>query len=136
MNAESTNFLGNDKGENYKDLVEDMLALFQDFSCNMSLLDSHFNFFPNNCGQVSDKHGERLHQDIANMDKRYQGNWSTAVLAEYCWTLVRDAPHVHYKRQAKRNRKSEAYYGIPNMYYNICAYIHFSKQWVRITKKP
>ncbi|GBO26051.1 hypothetical protein AVEN_199321-1 [Araneus ventricosus] len=27
----STNFLGNDKAENYKDLVEDMLALFQDF---------------------------------------------------------------------------------------------------------
>ncbi|GBN25537.1 hypothetical protein AVEN_86749-1 [Araneus ventricosus] len=26
----STNFLGNDKAENYKDLVEDMLALFQD----------------------------------------------------------------------------------------------------------
>ncbi|GBN28116.1 hypothetical protein AVEN_72131-1 [Araneus ventricosus] len=33
----STNFLGNDKAENYKDLVEDMLALFQVFGCNMSL---------------------------------------------------------------------------------------------------
>ncbi|GBM03492.1 hypothetical protein AVEN_95390-1 [Araneus ventricosus] len=32
----STNFLGRDKAENYKDLVEDMLALFQDFGCNMS----------------------------------------------------------------------------------------------------
>ncbi|GBM07512.1 hypothetical protein AVEN_100714-1 [Araneus ventricosus] len=33
----ATNFLGNDKTENYKNLVEDMLALFQDFGCNMSL---------------------------------------------------------------------------------------------------
>ncbi|GBN91482.1 hypothetical protein AVEN_58160-1 [Araneus ventricosus] len=73
-----------------------MLALFQDFGCNMSLknhfLDSHFSFFPDNCVQVSDKHGERFHQDIANMEKRYQ-NWSTAMLADYCWMLIRNTPH-------------------------------------------
>ncbi|GBM28835.1 hypothetical protein AVEN_43559-1 [Araneus ventricosus] len=67
----SANFLGNDKVENYKDLVEDMLALFQDFGCNMSLKihfqDSHLNFFPDNCGRVSDEHGERFHQDIAKL---------------------------------------------------------------------
>ncbi|GBM41500.1 hypothetical protein AVEN_265722-1 [Araneus ventricosus] len=61
-------------------LVEDMLALFQDFGYNRSLtihfLESHLNFFPDNCGQVSDEHGELFHQDIANMEKRYQGNWS------------------------------------------------------------
>ncbi|GBM34592.1 hypothetical protein AVEN_171637-1 [Araneus ventricosus] len=52
----STNFLRNDKAENYNCLVEDMFALFQNFGCNMSLkihfLDSHFNFFPDYCGQV------------------------------------------------------------------------------------
>ncbi|GBO44307.1 hypothetical protein AVEN_148846-1 [Araneus ventricosus] len=89
-----------------------MLAFFQDFGYNMSLkthfLDFHLNFFPDNCGQVSDEQGERFHQDISNMGKRYRGNWSTAMLADYCWTLIRDAPHVHYRRQAKRNRKSEA----------------------------
>ncbi|GBM28549.1 hypothetical protein AVEN_70142-1 [Araneus ventricosus] len=71
---------------------------FKDFGCNMSLkiyfLDSHLNSFSDNCGQV---HGERFNQDIANMEKRYQGNWSTAMLADYCWTVIRDAPHVHYK---------------------------------------
>ncbi|GBM38649.1 hypothetical protein AVEN_37448-1 [Araneus ventricosus] len=71
----STNFLGNDKAENYKDLFEDILAIFEDFSCNMSLkihfLDSRFNSFPDNCGQVSDEHGERFHQDIANIEKRF-----------------------------------------------------------------
>ncbi|GBM68742.1 hypothetical protein AVEN_263566-1 [Araneus ventricosus] len=104
--------LGNNKAENYKDVVEDILALFQDFGCNMPLkihfLDSHLNFFPDNCGQVSDEHGEHFHQDMANMGKRYQGTCSTTMLADYCWTLIRDAPHVHYKRQDKRNRKSKA----------------------------
>ncbi|GBN52428.1 hypothetical protein AVEN_218496-1 [Araneus ventricosus] len=108
----STNFLRNDKAENCKDLVEDMLALFQDFGCDMSLkihfLDSHLNFFPDNCGQVSDERGERFHQAVASMEKRYQGNWSTTKLADYCWTLIRDAPHIDYNRQSKRNRKSEA----------------------------
>ncbi|GBM96654.1 hypothetical protein AVEN_240965-1 [Araneus ventricosus] len=89
-----------------------MLALFQDFGCNMSLkihfLDSHLNSFLDNCRQVNDEHGERFHQDTANVEKRYQRNSYTAMLAEYCWTLIRDAPHVHYKRQVKRNRKSEA----------------------------
>ncbi|GBN87735.1 hypothetical protein AVEN_235178-1 [Araneus ventricosus] len=84
----------------------------QDFGCLVSLkihfLDSHLNFFHDNCEQVNDEHGERFHQDIANMDKWYQGNRSTAMLADYCWTLIRDAPHVHYKRQVKRNRRSEA----------------------------
>ncbi|GBM98119.1 hypothetical protein AVEN_229765-1 [Araneus ventricosus] len=89
-----------------------MLALFQDFGSNMSLkihfLDFHLNFFPDNCGQVSDEHGERFHQNIANMGKQYQGNWTTAMWTHYCWMLIRDAPFVHYKRQAKINRKSEA----------------------------
>ncbi|GBN20130.1 hypothetical protein AVEN_46025-1 [Araneus ventricosus] len=78
-------------------------------SLKMHFLDSHLSFFPDNCGQVSDEHGERFHQDIVNMEKRYQGNLSMTMLADYCRTLIRDTPHVHYKRQAKRNRKYEAY---------------------------
>ncbi|GBM61148.1 hypothetical protein AVEN_26747-1 [Araneus ventricosus] len=89
-----------------------MLVLFQDFDYNMSLkirfLDYRLDFFPWNCGQVSDEHGERFYQNIAHTEKRYQGNWSTPMLADYCWTLIKNASHVHYKRQAKRNRKSDA----------------------------
>ncbi|GBN88687.1 hypothetical protein AVEN_44899-1 [Araneus ventricosus] len=108
----SINFLENDKAENYKDLVEDMLAVFQDFCCNMFLnihfLNSHLNLFHDNCGQVSDEHVECFHQDIDNMGKLYQGELFTVMLADNCWTLIRDAPHVHFQRRAKRNRKSEA----------------------------
>jgi len=56
---------------------------------------------------VSDEHGEHFHQDISSMEKRYQGKWNCAMLADYCWTLARDAPTTEYKRQAKRKKKSD-----------------------------
>jgi hypothetical protein len=49
---------------------------------------SHLDFFPDNCGIVSDEHGERFHQEIATMEKRYQGKWSTSMLADCCYTLL------------------------------------------------
>ena len=76
--------------------------------CNMSLkihfLHSHFDFFPSNCDNVSDKHGKRFHQDIAVMEQRYQGKWNPSMLADYCWTLARDQSELSYKRKAKRMR--------------------------------
>ena len=65
---------------------------------------SHLDFFPDNCGMVSDEHGERFHQEIATMEKRYQGKWSTAMLADCCWTFARSAPEQLHWRQAKRSR--------------------------------
>jgi site-specific DNA-adenine methylase len=61
---------------NYKDLVEELLSLYQKLGCNMSLkihfLRSHLDYFPENCGSVSDEHGERFHQDFAAMVGRYK----------------------------------------------------------------
>jgi hypothetical protein len=51
-------------------------------------------FFPENLGVVSDEHGERFHQDISKMEKRYQGKWSLSMLVDYCWTLKRDVPQA------------------------------------------
>ena len=58
----STNFLGNIRAENHKELIEDMLSMYHKLGCNMSLkmdtLHSHLDFFPDNCGMFSDEHGE------------------------------------------------------------------------------
>jgi len=62
------------------------------------------DFFPENYDAVSDEHGERFHQDIYSVEKRYQGKWNCAMLANYCWTLVRDAPTMEYKRRAKKKK--------------------------------
>jgi hypothetical protein len=64
----STNFLGNVRAENYKELIEKMLTLYHKRGCNMSLkihmLHFHLDFFPNNCGMVSGEHGERFRQEL------------------------------------------------------------------------
>ena len=72
--------------------------------CNMSLkihfLESLLDFFsPENLGEVSDEHGERFHQDILAMEKRYQGKWTSGILADYCWALKRAVPEANYRRK-------------------------------------
>jgi len=56
-------------------------------------------FFSENVGEVSDEHGEKFHQDILAMEKRYQGNWASCMLADYRWTLNRDVPEANYWRK-------------------------------------
>jgi hypothetical protein len=96
------NFLGNHKAENYHEIVSDLLTAYKPKGCNMSLK-VHFlrlsDFFPEILGAVSDEHGERFHQDISNMEKRYQSKWSLSMLAEYCWTLKRNVPQATYSRK-------------------------------------
>jgi hypothetical protein len=48
-------------------------------------------FCPKNLGEVIDEHVEKFHQVILAMEKRYQGKWTSSMLAEYCWTLKRVA---------------------------------------------
>ena len=63
-----------------------------------------FGFFPENCDALNDEYGKRFHRDISSMEKRYQVKWNCAMLADYYWTLARDAPTMEYKRQAKRKK--------------------------------
>ena len=95
-------FLGNHKTSNYKEVVDNMLEAYRNMGCNMSLkmhvLYSHIDFFPENLGAVSDEHGESFHQEISNMERRYQGKWTPAMLADYFWQLRRDTAQV-YKRK-------------------------------------
>ena len=67
-------FLGNKRDDNYIQLVTVLLQKYHQLGCNMSL----------SCGVVSDEHGERFHQDISVMEKRYQGRWNESMLADYC----------------------------------------------------
>ncbi|UYV73796.1 hypothetical protein LAZ67_11000937 [Cordylochernes scorpioides] len=94
--------------------------------CNMSLmiyfLHSHLDFFPDNLVAVSDEHGERFHQDISSMEKRYQGEWSSVMFADYCWTLKRDvAQRAVIKFNAKLGRSaSETYILMKQVYGTLC----------------
>ncbi|GBN08881.1 hypothetical protein AVEN_202234-1 [Araneus ventricosus] len=123
-----THFLGNKKAENYEDLVGDMVKCFRVIGCNMSLkqhvLDSHLNFFPQNLGAISDEHRERFHQDISMFEKRFSGRWNRSMLAEYCWSVIRDTQSDAYKRKRQKNHFSVC------VFYNQASVIFFCNQFV------
>jgi hypothetical protein len=68
---------GNNKDPDYVTIVANMLEKFKVLGCLMNLkinfLHSHLDFFPKHLGAVSEEQGELFHQDIKEMDRRYQG---------------------------------------------------------------
>lgn len=101
------NFLGNHKAPNYVELVQDFLRKFEKIEANMSLkmhfLKNHLNEFVENLGAYSDQHGERFHQDIKVMEKRYKGKNYVHMLGDHCWRLIREAPDTLWSRATKLN---------------------------------
>jgi len=61
----SNGFLGNFKASNFRELVQDLMDSYENLRRNTSLkmhfLFSHIDFFPSNCGAVSDERGEPCH---------------------------------------------------------------------------
>ena len=51
---------------------------------------SHLNVFRENMGDINKKHGERFHQDISTMYRRYQGALDCSTMVNCMWVLVRD----------------------------------------------
>jgi hypothetical protein len=101
-------FLGNFRSPQYKQIVQDTIDNFHQLGCRMSVkmhfLNSHLDYFPDNCGNYSEEQGERFHQDITIMEQRYQGQWNVSMMADYCWSLKRDVPDSTHKRKPKRQQ--------------------------------
>lgn len=58
------------------------------------------HFFPKNLGDLIDEHGERFHQEIKSMERRYQGFWNERMMGDYIWFLVRESDNEN-RRQSK-----------------------------------
>ena len=101
------NFLGNNKARHYAELVN-MLTAFRNLGCNMSVkmhyLFSHMDWLPENLGSMSDEQRERFHQDLKEMETRYQGRWDTVMMADYCWSLKRDLSAAEHSRSLKKRK--------------------------------
>ena len=69
-------------------------------SIKIHYLRSHLDNFPENLGDVNEEQGERFHQDIKIMEERYQGRWDSHMMADYCWSLMRDNP----RKESSDNR--------------------------------
>lgn len=105
------NFLGNRKSDDYVEHIEEMLSHFQRLGCNMSIkihfLQSHLDHFPENLGDMSEEQGERFHQDIRNMEERYQGRWNAHMMADFCWSIQSSTSSFKNSRKSyKRKFKS------------------------------
>jgi hypothetical protein len=85
------NFLGNHRYPDYEHVIKELLQSFKAVNARMSIkmhfLSSHLDYFPDNCGDLSEEQGERFHQDIRVMEEMYHGRWDVSMLADYCWCL-------------------------------------------------
>ena len=101
------NFLGNRKVVKCKGIMAKLLSSLQDMADNTSIklyfLYSHLDRFPENFDDLSYEQGDQFHQDISEMEVRYQGRWNAAMLANYCWSIKRDDGFaIHSRRSLKR----------------------------------
>lgn len=56
--------------------------------------------------ELNDGHGERFHQDIAQIEKRYRGKDSRSMLTTYCGSIRREARDDQNIRKTKRQNFS------------------------------
>lgn len=70
----------------------------------LHLLNSHLDHFPSNPSSTSDEMGERAHQDLKLVEKRFAGKDPLSALSDYCWGLTRESDGSAFrKRKIKLN---------------------------------
>ncbi|GBM64140.1 hypothetical protein AVEN_227287-1 [Araneus ventricosus] len=89
-----------------------MLTAYYAQGCKMSLkvhfLHSHIDCFPENFGTYREELGERFHQDVRDIERRYQVRWNVNMPADYCWMLRReteDGKRKRVRRSLKEKKK-------------------------------
>ena len=60
-------------------------------SLKVHFLHSHMSYFPENLGAFSEEQGEHFHQDVKEMERRYQGFWNSK---------KRENPDVEHRRKS------------------------------------
>lgn len=73
----------------------------------MHFLHGHLVNFPENCGDISDEQSERFHQDIKEMEERYQRRGYKRMIEDHYWSLKRDKQYQHRMRKSKKRSFSE-----------------------------
>ena len=66
----------------------------------MHYLFSQMDRFPEYLYSMSDKPWERFHQDLKEMETRYQGRWDADMMADYCWNLKRHLLSAEHSRSS------------------------------------
>ena len=102
------NFVGNRRAPDFEESVQNIIDAYQRLGANISIkvhfLHNYFDRFPANCSDVSDEQGERFHQDIKEIETRYQGRWDVRMMADYCWSIKRDNSKANHSRQSRKRK--------------------------------
>ena len=93
--------LGNRRAANFEEVVQNMLDAYQRLGANMSIKVSTSFLLT---GNVGDEQGERFHQDIKEMETRYQRRWDARMMADYYWSIKRDNPKANHSRQSQKRK--------------------------------
>ena len=69
-------FLGNNRAENYQQLLQDLVKSYGDMVCTrmpfeLHMLDTHLDKFKDNMGAYPEEQRERFHQDMKEIEQRY-----------------------------------------------------------------
>jgi len=67
-------------------------------SLKMHMLRCRLGILSENMGDVSDEHGGRLHQDLAQMEKRYQGRIELNMIGDNKWNLLRHVDSSTFRK--------------------------------------
>lgn len=132
-----SDFLGDHRSPEYKQVVEDILKndkalgvltsikkctfftltwiIFQrsqlcPWQCTFFTL--NWNFFPGSCVELSEEQGDRFHRDIKLIEERYQSRWNINTSPDYSWCLKRDTPEYKYRQKSVRKSFIPAWYSI------------------------
>ena len=70
-------------------------------------------------GDISDEHGERFHQEVKEMENRYQGKFTEHMMADYCWFLQNESDTEH-KCKSKRQKFVQCWTHIVCPYVKTC----------------
>ena len=103
-----SNFREKHSSHNYKKQIKELLESFQSLGAQMSVK-LHLDYFLENCGDYSEEQGERSHQDLRQMEERYQGYRDVNMLADYCWFLKRDLPYSTHRRKSLKQHFLSSY---------------------------
>ena len=102
------NFLDNKKADNYSDMVEELFLNLQELASKMSIkvhhLYSHLSEFSESLDNEREEQGKLFRENIKVMEERYQGQGNCNVMADNCWSLIRDVPYAVYKRSAIKRK--------------------------------
>ena len=58
-------------------------------STKLHFLCYHLYFFQEHLRDFKEEHGERFHQNIESMKRRYKGRWDSSLKGDYIWSLLR-----------------------------------------------